>query len=135
VCLGLVKGLGYLHKLWIAHRDIKPGNLLVDRVFRLKVIDIDIAMRVKDEDEEVDDQCGTKGWIAPEVEKRVMYSPIRADRWSRGHVLLYLLDSFRKDDIPLRAIAQELQSDDPKQRPSLIKSCSTSLDRSRTLAT
>jgi serine/threonine protein kinase len=125
VCLGLVKGLGYLHKLCIAHRDIKPGNLLVDHGFRLKVIDFDIAMRVEDEDEEVDDQCGTKGWIAPEVEKRVTYSPIRADRWSCGHVLLYLLDRFRKDDISLRAIAGELHSDDPRQRPSLVKSCST----------
>jgi hypothetical protein len=27
-----------------------------------------------------------------------MYSPIRADRWSCGRVLLYLLDSLRKED-------------------------------------
>jgi len=74
----------------------------------LKVIDFDIAMRVKDEDEEADNRCGTKGWIACEVEKKVVYCPIRADRWSCGHVLLYLLDEFRRDDIHLKAIAGEL---------------------------
>ncbi|KAH9966436.1 hypothetical protein BC827DRAFT_1175844 [Russula dissimulans] len=29
VCLGLIEGLAYLHKLCIAHKDIKPGNLRV----------------------------------------------------------------------------------------------------------
>src|SRR5712672_1119708 len=66
VCLGLIEGLAYLHRFCIAHRDIKPHNLLVDSDFCLKIIDFDIAMQVKDEDEEVADQCGTKGWIAPE---------------------------------------------------------------------
>lgn len=29
VCLGRIKGLAYLYKLCIAHRDIEPCNLLV----------------------------------------------------------------------------------------------------------
>ncbi|KAI0245958.1 kinase-like domain-containing protein, partial [Lactifluus subvellereus] len=85
---GLIKGLAYLHKLCIAHRDIKPDNLLVDPDFCLKIIDFDIAMQVKDEDEEVDGKCGTTHWMAPEVEKKCStYSPIKADRWSCGRVL------------------------------------------------
>src|SRR6267142_1107016 len=67
---GLIKGLAYLHELCIAHRDIKPNNLVVDQEFCLKIIDFDIAMQLKDEDEEVDDKCGTKYWMAPEVEKK-----------------------------------------------------------------
>jgi len=125
VCLGLIEGLAYLHRFCIAHRDIKPHNLLVDSDFCLKIIDFDIAMQVKDEDEEVADQCGTKGWIAPEIEKKVMYSPIKADRWSCGHVLLYLLDKSRKDHLPLRAIARKLDVDNPKQRPSLLEWCNS----------
>jgi serine/threonine protein kinase len=35
VCWGLIKGLGCLHELCIAHRDIKPHNL-VDQDFCLK---------------------------------------------------------------------------------------------------
>ena len=80
VCLGLIKGLAYLHEFCIAHRDIKPDNPLVDQDFCLKIIDFDIAMRLKDEDEEVDDQCGTKHWMAPEVGKKLRYSPVKAGR-------------------------------------------------------
>jgi len=122
VCWGLIKGLAYLHGLRIAHRDIKPDNLLVDRDFCLKIADFDIAMQVKDEDEEVDDQCGTKDWMAPEVEnKSSMYSPIKADRWSCGRVLLYLLDELLRGERLLRVIGRELKAHDPKRRPSLLE--------------
>ena len=33
VCWGLIKGVAYLHKLCIAHRDMKPDNKVVDRNF------------------------------------------------------------------------------------------------------
>ena len=120
VCWGLIEGVAYLHGLCIAHRDIKPDNLLVDRDLCLKIIDFDIAMQVEDEDQQVDDQCGTKGWMAPEVEKKSRHSPIRADRWACGRVLLYLLNEFKNEDESLTAFARCLSTYDPKQRPSLI---------------
>ncbi|KAI0293575.1 kinase-like domain-containing protein [Russula brevipes] len=121
VCLGLIEGVAYLHVCSVAHRDIKPDNLVVDRDFRLKIIDLDAAMRVKDEDEEVDDQCGTKHWMAPEVVLNKRHSPIRADRWACGRVLLYLLNRFGKGDERLKAFATNLSGYDPKERPSLLE--------------
>jgi serine/threonine protein kinase len=109
----------YLHKHCIAHRDIKLDNLVVDRDFCLKIIDFDVAMQVKDED---DDCCGTKHWVAPGVEKSpLMYSPIKADRWSCGRVILYILDELGKEHELLRAIARKLEAHNPKQRPSLLE--------------
>ncbi|KAI9437875.1 hypothetical protein F5148DRAFT_1021303 [Russula earlei] len=120
VCGGLIEGLAYLHRHYIAHRDIKPHNLLVDRDFDLKIIDFDIAMQVKDENEEVDDQCGTKHWMAPEIGKS-WYSPIKADRWSCGHVILHLLDAVGKEDNQWKAIARRLEAHDADKRPSLLE--------------
>ncbi len=48
----------------------RPDNLVIDQDFCLKIIDFDLAMQV-DGDEEVNDQCGTERWIAPEFEKKV----------------------------------------------------------------
>jgi hypothetical protein len=124
VCFGLIKGLAYLHEHCIAHRDIKPDNLLVDRDFCLKIIDFDIAMQVKNENEEVYDRRGTEAWIAPEVEMRLRHSPIKADRWACGHIVLFLLDAFQKEDKSLRAFARKLTAHNPKQRPSLLEWCS-----------
>jgi serine/threonine protein kinase len=135
VCWGLIKGLAYLHELCIAHRDIKPDNLVVDQDFCLKIIDFDIAMQLRDEDDEVDDECGTMYWIAPEVEnKSSTYNPIKADRWSCGRVLLYLLDKFKTDDEQLRVIGRKLKVHNPNQRPSLLE-CRSWLCRSWTWAT
>ncbi|KAL0945080.1 hypothetical protein HGRIS_001024 [Hohenbuehelia grisea] len=120
VCFGLIKGLAFLHELRVAHRDIKPANLLVDGNFCLKIIDFDLAVRVRNEDDEVGDQCGTKGWTAPEVEK-LTYSPIRSDRWSCGHTIQHVLNRLQQEDALLKDIALKLKADDPQQRPSLTQ--------------
>ena len=91
-CWGLIKGLAFPHEHKIAHRDIKPDNLVRDHDFNLKIIDFDIAIKVEDENTEINGYCGTKGWSAPEIGKEdgptPMYSPIKADEWSCGRVIL-----------------------------------------------
>jgi serine/threonine protein kinase len=121
ICLGIIKGVAFLHEHRIAHRDIKGGSLVVDENYCLKIIDFDNAMRVEDEDEEVDDYCGTEGRVAPEVEKKLRHSPIKADRWACGRILQILLDSYDKDEKSLGAFAEDLMAHNPKQRPSLLE--------------
>jgi len=122
VCWGLIKGVAYLHEHGIAHRDIKPANLLFDRrASCLKIIDFDSALQVEDEDEEVNDPRGTKHWMAPEIENKSMYSPIKADRWSSGKVLFYLFKGLKKEDTLLRSIAGKLTARSPNQRLSMLE--------------
>jgi len=57
-----------------------------------------------------------------EVERRsTMYSPIKADRWSCGHVLQHFLDKLQKWDELFIAIAEQLKAQDPNERPSLLE--------------
>ena len=121
---GLIEGLGYLHEHKIAHRDVKPDNLVCDSDFRLQIIDFDVAIKVEDEGTEIDEYRGTKGWTAPEMGTedgpRLMYSPIKADRWSCGRVLLRHI-MVGKGDNRLLKFALQLVANDPQQRPSLVE--------------
>jgi hypothetical protein len=78
-------------------------------------------MKVKDEDEVVEGQCGTKGWMAPEMEEKSMYSPIKADRWSTGQVPLHLLNKFRKEDTVVRTTGRKLTAHNPELRSSMLQ--------------
>ncbi|SRR6266446_6709460 len=57
--------------------------------------------------------------MAPKVEKKLRHSQIKADRWACGHVLLFLLDEFKRENKPLMA--------NPEQRTSLLEGCSDNM--------
>ncbi|KAH9010473.1 hypothetical protein EDB84DRAFT_1542900, partial [Lactarius hengduanensis] len=65
-------GLAYLHKHRIAHRDVKPGNIVCDDDFCLKIIDFDVAIEVQDKNTEVDEyhsirdcSANLERWLSP----------------------------------------------------------------------
>ncbi|MGH1342817.1 MAG: serine/threonine-protein kinase [Nannocystales bacterium] len=57
------RGLAAAHALRIVHRDVKPGNVLVDGEGRVRVADFGLSQPVTSE---VRDAAGTKPYMAPE---------------------------------------------------------------------
>jgi serine/threonine protein kinase len=85
----IVKGIEYLHKNGIIHRDIKLDNILLDHKFRPKVCDFGISSIIEP-NKKIYDTGGTPAYLAPEVIKAEGQTGPKSDVWSLG-VLLYLL--------------------------------------------
>eukprot|EP01094_Clydonella_sp_ATCC50884_P018773 TRINITY_DN3532_c0_g1_i1.p1 TRINITY_DN3532_c0_g1~~TRINITY_DN3532_c0_g1_i1.p1 ORF type:complete len:853 (-),score=278.74 TRINITY_DN3532_c0_g1_i1:195-2753(-) len=60
------KGMAYLHRCNLIHRDLKPGNLLVDKRWVCKVGDFGIS-RAKPNNDMTMTAVGTPAYMAPEV--------------------------------------------------------------------
>jgi len=73
----LLEATKYIHEQLVIHRDLKLGNLFLDRNMNIKVGDLGLATKLESAGEIRKTICGTPNYIAPEV--------IQGDRATRGH--------------------------------------------------
>ncbi|KAF7244321.1 Serine/threonine-protein kinase NLK [Varanus komodoensis] len=85
-------GLKYLHSAGILHRDIKPGNLLVNSNCVLKICDFGLA-RVEelDESRHMTQEVVTQYYRAPEILMGSRHYSSAIDVWSVGCIFAELL--------------------------------------------
>lgn len=94
----ILRTLAFLHSKGIVHRDLKPENLLLcseDDDLSIKIADFGFAKKTHElaggieENQSLDTQCGTPGYVAPEILSQKPYGP-PVDVWSMG-VCVYIL--------------------------------------------
>ncbi len=85
----LIGAVRALHKLGIAHRDLKPGNLLLDARWNLKVADFGLCKIIETDSDAMRTSTGTIRYMAPEQASgrgKREYTPA-CDIWSCGVIL------------------------------------------------
>ncbi len=109
-------GLQHAHEAGLVHRDIKPGNLMVDRTGMVKILDMGLARFQQEEGAEVltRGMLGTPDYLAPEQARDSHTVDIRADIYSLGCTLFYLLAGRPPfEGTPAQKIAFHQSSDPP----------------------
>ena len=120
----ILSGLACIHSTRIVHRDIKPGNILLNAEHRAVISDFGIATLV--ENITFGYVWGTPGYIAPEVLGFMDYDT-KADIWSFSRILYAILSgqpndptAFHHDAVPdcLRILVRNADCENPQYRKS-----------------
>jgi small GTP-binding protein len=88
ILYGVAVGLAFLHERGVVHRDVKPGNVLLDDDWEPIIADFGLARSASGNTSQFTD-AGTRRTTAPEVLKGEKYTPA-ADVFSFG-ALAYVL--------------------------------------------
>jgi len=88
----ILRGLKYLHSARVLHRDIKPGNLLVNSNCCLKICDFGLA-RIEEPDEcrHMTQEVVTQYYRSPELLMGTKHYSSAIDIWSVGCIFAELL--------------------------------------------
>ncbi|KAL9651774.1 hypothetical protein ABK040_014421 [Willaertia magna] len=86
----ILLGVKYLHSSKIIHRDLKLGNIFLDKHMKVKLGDFGLATEIEYEGQRKKTICGTPNYIAPEILNDKGHS-YEVDIWSCGVILYTLL--------------------------------------------
>ena len=116
---GIACGLAYLHEKKIAHSDIKPDNILLDKDGTVKICDVGLAKYLENESGTyVNVNGGTPDYLAPEIiekgNKLKKDELCQADLWSLGITILELC-SLKQGRIEIFATTSKKEEEVAKQ--------------------
>lgn len=85
----ILKAMTYMHKLGVAHRDLKLENILVDENFNVKIADFGFA--TYENVKKLESFKGTKTYMAPEIREQKVYNGKKSDIFAAGVILFTLV--------------------------------------------
>ena len=112
-------GLGHAHQKQMVHRDVKPGNLLIDSTGVVKLLDLGLARFFKTTEEESltikhdEKVLGTADYLAPEQAVDSHHVDARADIYGLGCTLYFALTGhppFTDGTLVQRLLAHQTKS-------------------------
>ena len=108
--------LQHMHERGVVHRDIKPGNLVVDQDGMLHIIDFGLAklMQGMREDTAESMTVGTPEYMSPEQARGTAQIDIRTDVYSLGITLFQMLTNElpftgTPDEVLVKQVKQDLE--------------------------
>ncbi|MDX6287913.1 MAG: eukaryotic-like serine/threonine-protein kinase [Frankiales bacterium] len=114
VIRGGLLGLAHAHDRGLVHRDVAPGNLLLDNAGTSKLVDFGIASPIGSTG-----GCGTPAFVSPEVARGDAVTPA-SDVYSSAAVLYTLLSGHPPFDAPdaVTMLARHINDTPPRLRGS-----------------
>ncbi|KAK9301223.1 hypothetical protein QLX08_006311 [Tetragonisca angustula] len=120
ICQHMTKGLAFLHKSKVIHRDLKAGNVLLTMAGGVKLADFGVSAKNKHTLQKHDTFIGTPYWMAPEVVLCETFRDnpydFKVDIWSLGITLIEFaqMEPPNHEMSPMRVLLKIQKSDPPK---------------------
>ncbi len=99
IAIQMGKALAYLHRSGLLHRDIKPGNVMIDATGRARIIDLGLVRKLPTAEEKASGDVraedtvtvGTVEYISPEQARGRGDLDVRTDIYSLGVTLYHMV--------------------------------------------
>jgi hypothetical protein len=127
----LCAGLTHAHKAGVIHRDIKPGNLMLDEDDRLRIVDFGVALVTDGSQAKASLVAGTLAYMSPEQANGDAVDG-RSDIFAAGAVLYEMLarqPAFLRKGDSAAAAPKRIVHDDPEPLRSLRPDVSPGVER------